>query len=208
MSTPYELNGRVDQKRRTRDALVAAARDLIALGEAPTVEQAAEAASISRATAYRYFPNQRSLLASAHPETATSSLLPANPPEDVAQRLDLVVEAFTHLILDTEAQQRTMLRLSLEADPAERAQLPLRQGRGILWIEDALAPLRSRLSAAEVHRIALAVRSAIGIEAYVWLTDIGGVAASEAVDIMRSTARALLAAALAELPADQATSAP
>lgn len=208
MSTPYELNGRVDQKRRTRDALVAAARDLIALGEAPTVEQAAEAASISRATAYRYFPNQRSLLASAHPETATSSLLPADPPEDVAQRLDLVVEAFTRLILDTEAQQRTMLRLSLEADPAERAQLPLRQGRGILWIEDALAPLRSRLSASDLHRIALAVRSAIGIEAYVWLTDVGGVAASEAVAIMRSTARALLAAALAELPADQATSAP
>lgn len=208
MSTPYELNGRVDQKRRTRDALVAAARDLIALGEAPTVEQAAEAASISRATAYRYFPNQRSLLASAHPETATSSLLPADPPEDVAQRLDLVVEAFTRLILDTEAQQRTMLRLSLEADPAERAQLPLRQGRGILWIEDALAPLRSRLSASDLHRIALAIRSAIGIEAYVWLTDVGGVAASEAVAIMRSTARALLAAALAELPADQATSAP
>lgn len=208
MSTPYELNGRVDQKRRTRDALVAAARDLIALGEAPTVEQAAEAASISRATAYRYFPNQRSLLASAHPETATSSLLPADPPEDVAQRLDLVVEAFTRLILDTEAQQRTMLRLSLEADPAERAQLPLRQGRGILWIEDALAPLRSRLSASDLHRIALAIRSAIGIEAYVWLTDVGGVAASEAVAIMCSTARALLAAALAELPADQATSAP
>ena len=38
MSTAYELNGRVDQTRRTRDALVAAARDLVALGHAPTVE--------------------------------------------------------------------------------------------------------------------------------------------------------------------------
>lgn len=207
MSTPYELNGRVDQKRRTRDALVAAARDLVALGEAPTVEQAAEAASISRATAYRYFPNQRSLLASAHPETVASSLLPEDPPDDVAARLDLVVEAFTRLIIDTEVQQRTMLRLSLEADPVERAQLPLRQGRGILWIEDALAPLRACMPDAAVRRLALAVRSAVGIEAYVWLTDIGGVTASEAVDIMRSTARALLAAALAVAP-DQPAAAP
>jgi len=38
-----------------------------------------------------------------------------------------------------------MLRLSLEADPAERARLPLRQGRAIAWIEEALAPLRSQM---------------------------------------------------------------
>ena len=55
VSIPYELNGRIDQKRRTRDALIAAARDLVADGATPTVEGAAEAASISRTTAYRYF---------------------------------------------------------------------------------------------------------------------------------------------------------
>jgi len=38
-----------------------------------------------------------------------------------------------------------MLRLSLEADPAERARLPLRQGRAIAWIEEALTPLRSQM---------------------------------------------------------------
>ena len=42
-------------------------------------------------------------------------------PDDVAARLDLVIEAFLRTILDTEAQQRTMLRLSLEAGPEERA---------------------------------------------------------------------------------------
>ena len=62
MSIPYELNGgRLAQKRRTREALIASARELVANGEAPTVEAAAEAASISRTTAYRYFPNQRAL---------------------------------------------------------------------------------------------------------------------------------------------------
>ena len=130
MSIPYELNGRVGQKRRTRDALVAAARELVAQGETPTVEAAAEAASISRTTAYRYFPNQRALLVAAHPEAGPSSLLPDDAPDDAATRLELVIDAFTRSNLENEAQQRTMLRLSLEADPVERAQLPLRQGRG------------------------------------------------------------------------------
>ena len=35
MSIPYELSGRVDQKRRTRDALIAAARDIVATGTTP-----------------------------------------------------------------------------------------------------------------------------------------------------------------------------
>lgn len=198
MSIPYELNGRVDQKRRTRDALVAAARALVARGETPTVEAAAETASISRTTAYRYFANQRSLLVAAHPETAAASLLPPDAPDDVETRLDLVLDEFTRMILDTEAQQRTMLRLSLEADAVERSRLPLRQGRAIKWIEEALFPLRTEMAAADVHRLTLAIRSATGIEALVWLTDIAGLSRHDATDLMRWSARALLRAALAE----------
>ncbi|HEX4865570.1 MAG TPA: TetR family transcriptional regulator, partial [Acidimicrobiales bacterium] len=138
MSTPYETGGRTAQKKRTRDALVAAARNLVAAGVTPTVEAAAAAASISRSTAYRYFSDKRALLLAAHPEIAARSMLPANPPHDPPARLDAVVRNFSAMILDTEAQQRTMLRLSLEADPAERAALPLRQGRAIAWIAEAL----------------------------------------------------------------------
>jgi len=198
MSIPYELNGRTGQKRRTRDALIAAARQLVAEGATPTVEAAAETASISRATAYRYFPNQRALLVAAHPETAAESMLPDDAPDDVATRLDLVIDAFTRMIVDTEAQQRTMLRLSLEADPVEQSQLPLRQGRAIKWIEEALAPLGTDMSEAEIHRLALAIRSATGIEALAWLTDVAGLSRRDATDLMRWSARALLQSALAE----------
>ena len=196
MSIPYELNGRVDQKRRTREALIAAARQLVANGQTPTVEAAAEAASISRTTAYRYFANKRALLVAAHPEIASRSLLPDDAPEDVATRLDLVMEAFIGMVIDTEAQQRTMFRLSLEADPAERSRLPLRQGRGIAWIEEALAPLRQQMSEAEIHRLALAIRSATGIEALAWLTDVAGLSRDDAADLMGWSARALLQSAL------------
>jgi len=198
MSIPYELNGRVDQKRRTRDALIASARELVANGETPTVEAAAEAASISRTTAYRYFPNQRALLVAAHPETGAASLLPDDAPDDVATRLDLVIDAFTRSNVENEAQQRTMLRLSLEADPVEQTQLPLRQGRAIKWIEEALAPLRQQMSQAEVHRLTLAIRSATGIEAFVWLIDVAGLSRDDARELMCQSARALLQSAIAD----------
>jgi AcrR family transcriptional regulator len=198
MSIPYESNGRVGQKRRTREALIAAARELVAQGTTPTVEEAAERASISRTTAYRYFSNQRALLVAAHPETGATSLLPDKPPDDAPTRLDLVIDAFTRSTVDNEAQQRMMLRLSLDADPVERSQLPLRQGRAIKWIEEALAPLRKEMSEAEVHRLTLAIRSATGIEAFVWLTDVAGLSRHDATELMRWSARALLRAALAD----------
>ena len=198
MSIPYESNGRIGQKRRTREALVAAARALVAKGVTPTIEQAADAAAISRTTAYRYFPNQQALLVAAHPETGASSLLPDDAPADAASRLDLVIDTFTRGLAETEAQQRTMLRLSLEADPAQRAQLPLRQGRAIKWIEEALAPLRKQMSEAKVHRLTLAIRSATGIEALVWLIDVAGLSREDAIQLVRWSARALLKSAIAE----------
>ena len=197
MSIPYLETGRTAQKQRTRLALVAAARRLVAEGKAPSVDAAAAAAGIARATAYRYFPTQLALLAAAHPETAARSLLPDDAPDhDVAQRLDLVVAAFTQLIADTEAQQRTMLRLSLEAMTAATPELPLRQGRAINWIAEALEPLRDQLTDAQLKRLVLAVRSAIGIEARVWLTDVAGLSAQEALDTMRWSAQAMLQAAV------------
>jgi len=198
MSIPYELNGRTRQKQRTRGALVAAARELVAAGLAPTVDEAAASASISRTTAYRYFPNQRALLVAAHPEIEAQSLLPETAPSDVSARLDAVVMAFLRLIVDTEAQQRTMLRLSLDADPSHRGELPLRKGRAIGWIGEALSPLRGKLTERDLRRLTLAIRSAAGIEALVWLTDIAGLSRKEAVQLMRWSANALLRTALAE----------
>jgi AcrR family transcriptional regulator len=193
MSTPYETGGRSAQKARTRDALVAAARDLVAAGGVtPTVEDAAAAASISRSTAYRYFPNKRALLVAAHPETAATSMLPADPPQDPAARLDAVVRNFSAMILDTEAQQRTMLRLSLEADAAERDPLPLRQGRAIAWIAEALDGVNGDLSDQQLRQLVLSIRATIGIEAIVWLVDVAGLSRDDAAALMRWSAQALL----------------
>jgi len=198
MSIPYEMSGRTDQKLRTRGVLLAAARELVTEGQTPTVDEAAARASVSRTTAYRYFPNQRALLVAAHPEIEARSLLPEKAPSDVPGRLDAVVTAFLNVIVDTEAQQRTMLRLSLDPDPSHRGELPLRKGRAIVWIGEALSPLRGVMVERDLKRLILAIRSAAGIEALVWLTDIAGLSRKEAVQLMRWSAGALLRSALAE----------
>jgi hypothetical protein len=45
-------------------------------------------------------------------------------------------------------------------------------------------------------RLVLAIRSATGIEALVWLTDVAGLSREEATALMRGSAQALLESAL------------
>ncbi|MDQ3661023.1 MAG: TetR/AcrR family transcriptional regulator [Actinomycetota bacterium] len=201
MSIPYELQGRRRQKARTRGALVDAARRWLSDGITPTVEQAAERAGIARTTAYRYFPNQRALLLATYPELDAPSLLDADAPLDAATRLDLVTKRFTRQVLDHEAELRATLRVALEPDGPKGDALPLRQGRGIRWIEDALTPLQGQMPDAELRRLVLAIRAGIGIEALVWLTDIGKLSRDEAVATMRWSAQTLLHSALQGLDA-------
>lgn len=197
VSTRYEESGRTRQKQRTRAELVAAARGLVTRnGSVPTVEEAAAAASISRTTAYRYFPNQRALLAAAHPEIETESMLPPDSGDDPARRLAATVAAFTQMVRETEPQQRTTLRLSLQSDAT--VDLPLRQGRAIGWFETALSPLLPRLGGPAVRTLAVAIRSAVGIESLVWLTDVAGLSRDEAATLMQWSAQALLDRALSK----------
>lgn len=196
MSISYTEVGRTNQKARTRTALIQAARELLTSGKAPTVEEAAEAAAVSRATAYRYFPNQQDLLVAAHPEVEAESLLGEDPPEDPTERLDAVAVGLAEIFLGAEASYRAMLRLSLEPDEERRDELALRKGMRFRWIEEALEPVKGRLPASDWERLVHATAAAIGIEALVTLTDLGGLSSQRAVEVMRWSAQAILRAAL------------
>ncbi len=199
MDVPYLHTGRTDQKMRTRDALIAAARQLLARGVTPTLEAAAAEAAVGRTTAYRYFPNSRALVAATFPVIEMDSLLGAVPPEDPLARLEIVAEVMARSIIEHEPEYRAQLRLALEGEPAGGEGLPLRRGRRIEWVEDALAPLRGRMPEPELRRLIYSIGATIGIEAFVWLTDMGGLSREEAVQVMRSNARTLLRSALERL---------
>ncbi len=197
MSISYEDTGRTSQKARTRAALIAATRALLARGTTPTVEQAAAEAAISRATAYRYFPNQRMLLTAVYPEIDASSLLGPDPPEDVEARLDGVVTTIMDNTVASEPELRAMLRLSLDRDSLVPKQSPLRKGRRIIWVADALSPLQNKLPRVDFERLVHAIAAAVGIDTLVWMTDVAGLSRSEATELMRWSARALLRSTLA-----------
>jgi AcrR family transcriptional regulator len=199
MDVPYLQTGRTNQKARTRDALIAAARLLLAEGVTPTIEEAATEASVGRTTAYRYFPNSRALLAATWPQIEERSLLGVDPPEDPLARLEIMAESFTRHLLEHEPELRAQLRLALEGEGAGGESLPFRRGRRIRWIEDALSPLVGRMPEGELGRLVLGIGATLGIEALVWLTDMGGLSREEAAEVMRSNARTLLRSALERL---------
>ena len=195
MAIPYEQTGRRNQKARTRDALVAAARTLLADGLTPTVEEAAAAAAVSRTTAYRYFRNQRALIGAAHPEIDQASLLPPDGPDDPVARLDLVLQASGRIVVEWEPQLRASLRLSLEPDGDPTGPV-LRRGRVIGWLLDALAPLAPIRPDLDLRRMAIAIRSATGIESFIWLVDVAHLPRDEALRLMRENGHAILRAAI------------
>lgn len=197
MDIPYEQGGRTNQKRRTREAILAAARTLLAEGVTPSVEQAADAAGVSRTTAYRYFPNQRLLVLAVAPVLDRSSQLGDAPPHDAAARLELVVDEQIRILGDYEPQLRAALRFSLDPEGSGRGESEFRKGRAIAWFVEALDPLATTDPEVDRKRLALAIRSCCGIESLVWLVDVAKVSRAEAFQIMRRSARALLATEIA-----------
>lgn len=184
MGQSYESSGRTAQKQRTREHLVATIRRLLADGITPTIDQVAQASGVSRTTTYRYFPTQHALLLAAHPEIDKESLLGPDAPTQPRERLTLVLEEHLRILLNWEPQLRASLRASLEPGSD---QPPLRGGRAIRWIEDALSPLGEH----RAHRLAIAIRAVAGIEPYVWLRDIAGQSPAQALRIMHANALAV-----------------
>jgi AcrR family transcriptional regulator len=197
MSTDYLESGRSRQKQRTRDDLIAAARELIAAGDTPRVEEVAAAAGISRPTAYRYFASQAELLAAAYPETGATSVLPDPPPAAVGERVAAVARFVIDRVQESEPQQRAMLRLSLGEVPHE---LPLRQGRVVPWFVEALEPMVESIGGESVHRLALALRASCGIETRVWLSDVASLAPAEVSALQQWMVDALVKRALETPP--------
>src|SRR6202012_2223204 len=87
-----EERGRFQQRAHTRALLVKTASVLLQGGDIPTVTAVAQAAHISRRTAYRYFPSQELLLAEAAIAGSRPSASKTDFPEDLMERIRLLGE--------------------------------------------------------------------------------------------------------------------
>jgi AcrR family transcriptional regulator len=193
-------SGRPNQKSRTRKDLLAAASRLMKQGRRPTLEEVAEEALVSRATAYRYFPTVDALLVEAPldgvmPEP--DDLFRDDSSDDVVERVGLVNAAIDDVIAANEQALRLMLAHSLQrgANGEASTGFPARQNRRAALIESALAPARAQLDPSVARRLANALAIIIGTESMVVLKDVLQLDVDEAAEVKRWAIRALVEAA-------------
>jgi AcrR family transcriptional regulator len=198
--------GRVNQKRRTRAAIVDAAKQLMESGITPTVAQAAEAALVSRTTAYRYFPTQESLLLEVAVDVDVDDIealvaSPLAPGEDATARTVEVLGLLNQHVLADEVRYRTVLRVYLDlwlAGTASGDDTPVvRVGRRHRWLTESLASIRDDVDDAAWSRLVAGLSMLAGGEAMFVLRDVCRLDGDDALVVADWAARALIAATLA-----------
>jgi AcrR family transcriptional regulator len=197
--TKGQETGRANQKARTRTAIVDAAEALRAENGVPTVAEAADAARVSRATAYRYFPTQEALqveLDSSRVNAPIEKIVASFTSNNAGLRVAALIDAYCDLALGEEAHMRTALRVYQDTwlRGGDNVAAPqVRKGRRMKWLTAALAPLPD-LPPAKLARLRAALALCVGADSLVILKDVVGLDHSEANAVLKWVASALLRA--------------
>ena len=194
---------RKNQRYRTRKDLITAAALLMKKGRKPTLEEVAEAALVSRATAYRYFPNVEALLVEASIDIAVpdgEALFAGDLSVDPEERIDRAEAAMHRMVFENETAIRHMLASSLAQAAASAGPdtVPRRQNRRQPLIEAALAPARRRFKDSSYTKLRAALAVIFGSESMVVFRDVLRVDEKTARNVKSWAVRALVRAALAE----------
>jgi AcrR family transcriptional regulator len=198
MSGTPEDGGRVNQKRRTRTAIIAACQELITAGADINMPAVARAALVSEPTAYRYFPDLASLLEEAlagiEPDPATALAAGADPGDPV-QRVAYAAALLAKLVIARQGAIRALMSVSIARGTARA----VRPGYRFALIDQALAPLsgdRPVIDAAALEQLRRDLAVVISAEAVLTLTDLYGLDPEAAVESIVHTARLITEATL------------
>jgi AcrR family transcriptional regulator len=202
-------SGRLNQKTRTRTALLQAAVELVREGTPPSIPAAAERALVSVATAYRYFSSAEDLWweasTSTYEQTVEQSARQVEAAgTDPQARLEALIRSTGFLMLDDQLPYRRIAKNALDqwfrqqAAPDEE-RVPVRQGRRKDQIRQAIAQLADQLPDTAMDRLAHALGLLVGTEPMISLIDAIGLDVPEAKQTLLDAARWMLTGALAEL---------
>lgn len=146
---------------------------------------------VSRATAYRYFPSQESLLADMRmfaPEGPAAMFEKVTlETTDPVERVGVLARRVAEWAFQNEPALRTMLRLSLDPETGVR-----RPGHRIRWIAEALQPLQGRVDAIALERLSNALTMVLGIDPVIPLRDFAKLAPEQGIEVIEWAARTLV----------------
>jgi AcrR family transcriptional regulator len=189
---------RLRQRQRTRRDLLEAAARLAREGRRPSLEEVAAEAMVSRATAYRYFPNVESLWTEAGVHIAfpdAEALLAPYAGAPPAERLAVIDDAMAAMIEANEPALRAMLAQSLERSLTADAPLN-RQNRRSPMIEAALKPAEDDFDPQALKTLKRALAILMGTESAIAARDVLQLTPEEARETRQWAMRALVEAAM------------
>jgi AcrR family transcriptional regulator len=190
-------------RARMRRHMLSTAIRLMQDGFVPSVSDVAEAAEVSRATAYRYYPSQAALVQAVVDEALGPILAWRSTGDDAEQRVsELLGFAFPRM-LEYEATHRAALSQALDQWIRRQAgtlgpepRIVRGNRRGLL--RGALAPLSKQVPAQTFDKLTQSLSLIFGIEAIIVLKDIWGMDDDDVREVAEWAAQALVAAAVAE----------
>jgi len=190
-------------RARTGRLMLDTAIRLMQAGGTPSVSEVAEAAGVSRATAYRYFPSQAALVGAVVDQALGPILTWTSQSRDAGQRVCDLLDAGLPRIDAFEATFKAALKLSLEQWAQGRAgtlgaEPEFKRGHRVELLRDALKPLESTLTPTAFERLAQALSLFFGVEALTVLKDIWGLDGPQTQSVAQWAAQALVRAALEE----------
>ncbi|MBZ9985069.1 MULTISPECIES: TetR/AcrR family transcriptional regulator [unclassified Mesorhizobium] len=190
-------------RARTKRLMLETATRLMQAGATPSVSEVAEAAQVSRATAYRYFPSQAALVQAVVNEGLGPILTWKSTSADAERRVAELFDTAMPRIEAFEATFKAALKLSLDQWARRQAgtlgnEPAFKRGHRVELLQDALAPLMGRLPPRDLKRLAQALSLIFGVEVLIVLKDIWGLDGRRTMSVAQWAAVALVRAAIAE----------
>lgn len=194
MRAVNEETGRVNQKLRTRMAIVEACREVIRSGGPVTMPAVARAALVSEPTAYRYFPDLTSLLNAAlvgmwpSPAEALEAIAASADP---VERIAFASEFLLRRVLSYQGAVRAMISATITRPELAAHRPGIRFG----LINQALDPIAGTLPLPpeQLAQLKHDLAAVISAEALFSLTDLCRLTPDDAVASLVRTATTITA---------------